>query len=136
MEGEPAMTRGKSKSTLITEQAIVEIVDERAPITVRGVCYAQAVILNKEIAMENLSVYADNSDAAQCLRLLDILRMRAVDSREARAPFGINKPLRRVQELRKQGHRIVTIWRWHEIECGVNIRVSQFVLLGDQYDHK
>lgn len=33
-------TRGKSKSTILLEQAILDIVDERAPITVRGVCYA------------------------------------------------------------------------------------------------
>lgn len=32
--------RGKSKSTLQLEAAILEIVHERAPITVRGVCYA------------------------------------------------------------------------------------------------
>lgn len=32
--------RGKAASTLILEQAILQIVDERAPITVRGVCYA------------------------------------------------------------------------------------------------
>jgi hypothetical protein len=32
--------RGKAAGTLRLEQAIVEIVDERAPITVRGVCYA------------------------------------------------------------------------------------------------
>lgn len=32
--------RGKSKSTLRTEQAIIEIVNERYPVTVRGVCYA------------------------------------------------------------------------------------------------
>lgn len=32
--------RGKSKSTLAIEEAIDEIVGERAPITVRGVCYA------------------------------------------------------------------------------------------------
>jgi hypothetical protein len=34
------MSRGKSKSTLALEEAIVEIVEDRAPITVRGVCYA------------------------------------------------------------------------------------------------
>jgi hypothetical protein len=32
--------RGKAAATLQLEQAILEIVDERAPITVRGVCYA------------------------------------------------------------------------------------------------
>jgi hypothetical protein len=32
--------RGKSQRTLDTEAAIVEIVEERSPITVRGVCYA------------------------------------------------------------------------------------------------
>lgn len=32
--------RGKAKSTLLLEEAILEIVEERAPITVRGVCYA------------------------------------------------------------------------------------------------
>lgn len=34
------MSRGKSKSTLAMEAAINQIVDERSPITVRGVCYA------------------------------------------------------------------------------------------------
>jgi hypothetical protein len=33
-------TRGKSRSTLILEKTIHDIVDERAPITVRGVAYA------------------------------------------------------------------------------------------------
>ncbi|MEQ8860121.1 MAG: hypothetical protein RIC56_15875 [Pseudomonadales bacterium] len=33
------MTRGKGKSTLVLEQAILPIVEERAPITVRGVAY-------------------------------------------------------------------------------------------------
>jgi hypothetical protein len=33
-------TRGKAKSTIIFEQAILQIVEERAPITVRGVAYA------------------------------------------------------------------------------------------------
>jgi hypothetical protein len=32
--------RGKAGATLILEQAILEIVEERAPITVRGICYA------------------------------------------------------------------------------------------------
>lgn len=32
--------RGRSKSTLLIERAIIDIVDDRAPITVRGVCYA------------------------------------------------------------------------------------------------
>lgn len=34
------MARGKSKTTLLLEDAILDIVNERAPITVRGVCYA------------------------------------------------------------------------------------------------
>jgi hypothetical protein len=32
--------RGKANATLVLEEAILEIVEERAPITVRGVCYA------------------------------------------------------------------------------------------------
>src|SRR5215471_12642852 len=32
--------RGKAKATLRLEKAILKIVKERAPITVRGVCYA------------------------------------------------------------------------------------------------
>ena len=32
--------RGRSKATLIIEAAIQDIVEERKPITVRGVCYA------------------------------------------------------------------------------------------------
>ena len=32
--------RGKAEATLVLEQAILDIVEERAPITVRGVCYA------------------------------------------------------------------------------------------------
>ena len=32
--------RGKAQATLLLEQAILDIVEERAPITVRGVCYA------------------------------------------------------------------------------------------------
>lgn len=32
--------RGKAAATVVLEQAILEIVDERNPITVRGVCYA------------------------------------------------------------------------------------------------
>ena len=32
--------RGKAEATLVLEQAILDIVKERAPITVRGVCYA------------------------------------------------------------------------------------------------
>lgn len=35
-----SITRGKNKSTVILEIAIHDIVHERAPITVRGVCYA------------------------------------------------------------------------------------------------
>ena len=38
--GTASKTRGKSARTLDTEKAILEIVEERAPITVRGVCYA------------------------------------------------------------------------------------------------
>jgi len=32
--------RGKAQATLVLEQAIFDIVEERAPITVRGICYA------------------------------------------------------------------------------------------------
>jgi hypothetical protein len=32
--------RGKSAGTVLLEQAIIDIVDERSPVTVRGVCYA------------------------------------------------------------------------------------------------
>ena len=32
--------RGKARETLVLERAILDIVEERAPITVRGVCYA------------------------------------------------------------------------------------------------
>lgn len=35
-------TRGKAKSTIIFENAVLEIVAERAPITVRGVAYGRA----------------------------------------------------------------------------------------------
>jgi hypothetical protein len=35
-----AVMRGKAQATLVLEQAILAIVEERAPITVRGVCYA------------------------------------------------------------------------------------------------
>jgi hypothetical protein len=44
--------RGKAAGTLVLEQAIVEIVDERHPITVRGVCYAlftQGLIPNMSV---------------------------------------------------------------------------------------
>ncbi|MEM9303506.1 MAG: hypothetical protein AAGE01_15420 [Pseudomonadota bacterium] len=34
------MARGKARATLELEAAILDVVDERAPITVRGVCYA------------------------------------------------------------------------------------------------
>lgn len=34
------MSRGKAKATLLIERAILDIVAERAPLTVRGVCYA------------------------------------------------------------------------------------------------
>lgn len=37
---EKTRTRGKASKTLELEQAIIDIVDERCPITVRGVCYA------------------------------------------------------------------------------------------------
>ena len=35
-----AGVRGKAQATLVLERAILDIVEERAPITVRGVCYA------------------------------------------------------------------------------------------------
>lgn len=36
--------RGKAQATLMLEQAILDIVEDRAPITVRGVCYALFVL--------------------------------------------------------------------------------------------
>ena len=86
--------------------------------------------------MKNAPIFADNSEAAQCSRLLDILKMRPVGCREARKAYAISDPVARVKELRKRGHRIVTIWRWRQFDCGIYIRSGQFVLVGEHYDHQ
>lgn len=86
--------------------------------------------------MKNALIFADNSEAAQCARLLDILRMRPVGCREARKAYAISNPVARAQQLRKQGHRIVIIWRWRQLDCGIYSRSGQFVLLGGRYAHQ
>lgn len=86
--------------------------------------------------MSNLPDFADNSEAAQCARMLDILKMRTLGCREARTVYAISDPSACVQALRNKGHRILCIWRWRKLDGGIYIRSRKYLLCGGRDDQQ
>lgn len=86
--------------------------------------------------MNNTPIFVDNSEAAQCARMLDLLKMRTVGCREARKAYAIRDPLACVQALRRQGLRILCIWRWRQLACGIYIRSRKYLLCGGHDDQQ
>ena len=72
---------------------------------------------------------SDNSAASQRARILEALRHGPLTTQEARRELDVMHPAARVQELREQGHSIVTHWTWDETRRGRKHRMAQYVLV-------
>lgn len=70
-----------------------------------------------------------NSGLAQRQRALQRMRKGPVTTCELQRQYDIYDPPARICELRKQGHRIDTVWTRDETEAGVSHRVGQYVLV-------
>lgn len=73
-----------------------------------------------------------NATQDQCTRLLHALRERSVTTLYARSDLEVLHLAGRVQELREQGHNIITHWKTEKTELGEH-RVAEYVLLSGKY---
>lgn len=71
-----------------------------------------------------------NTADAQRARLLRALQRGPVDTVRAYRQLDILHVPRRIFELRKAGHRILTMWVWRVTEAGQRHRVGMYVLEG------
>ena len=86
---------------------------------------------DKEAALVQLAIeYKGNSAKTQCLRLLNALQLFKINSYEASRFLNVYHPPARILELRKQAHRIDTVWETVEAENGILHRVGCYVLRG------
>lgn len=90
---------------------------------------------DKEAALVQLSIdFMGNSAKTQCLRLLNALQLFKINSYEASRFLNIYHPPARILELRKQAHRIDTVWETVEAENGILHRVACYVLRGTHHE--
>jgi hypothetical protein len=73
--------------------------------------------------------HSGNESSAQCARLLAGLRIGPITTLESRRALDILHPAARVQELREQGHNIVTVWTHGLTSEGNTHRVAKYVLM-------
>lgn len=64
-------------------------------------------------------------------RLLEALQKRPYNTFDARESLDIPHPAARVQELREQGHNIITYRRAVETDKGRHNKVAEYVLLNE-----
>jgi hypothetical protein len=89
---------------------------------------------DKEAALVQLSEdFIGNSAKQQCHRLLQALQLFKINGYEASRFLGIYHPPARVLELRKQGHKVDTVWETVEAENGIMHRVGCYVLRGGNH---
>lgn len=72
----------------------------------------------------------DNSASAQCARLLPALIKAPLSTLDARKYHDIMHPAARVQELRKRGHLIDTVWTNDFTSEGKLHRVALYIYRG------
>lgn len=72
----------------------------------------------------------DNSASAQCARLLPALIKKPLSILEARQRLDVLHPAARVQELRKRGHLIDTVWTDDFTSEGKLHRVALYIYRG------
>ncbi len=90
---------------------------------------------DKEAALVKLNLdFKGNNAKTQCLRLLNALQLFKINSYEASRCLNVYHPPARVLELRKQGHRIDTVWETVEAENGILHRVGCYVLRGVHHE--
>lgn len=65
--------------------------------------------------------------ASQCNRILEYLRTKSLTTIDARTELDIMHPSARVQELKEQGHNIVTYWEVVDNGQGKH-RIANYVL--------
>ena len=86
---------------------------------------------DKEAALVELNIeFKGNSAKQQRQRLLKALQLFKINSFEASRFLNVYHPPARVFELRKQAHRIDTVWELVEAENGILHRIGCYVLLG------
>lgn len=90
---------------------------------------------DKEAALVKLSKeFTGNSAKEQCLRLLKALQLFKINNYEASRFLSIYHPPARALELRKQGHKVDTVWETVEAENGILHRVGCYVLRGANHE--
>lgn len=67
--------------------------------------------------------------SAQRARLLAALRIRTITTLQARRTLDILHPAARAQELREDGHDIITVWTFDFTAEGRRHRVAKYVLM-------
>lgn len=84
---------------------------------------------NKETALEQIRLqFSGTGGRVQCDRLLAALRLFPLTTFEAMRRLDVYHVPARVLQLRKDGHRIITLRRTVETEAGVEHRVGLYVL--------
>lgn len=90
----------------------------------------QPVVLNRE-CLDFDRINRDHPGShtkSQCERLLAALRSSPITTFDAMRRLDIYYVPARVLQLRKAGHRIITLWQTVSTEAGVNHRVGLYVL--------
>ncbi len=80
-----------------------------------------------------IGYFWDNTNEGQCARLLDVLRVMAVTSLEARENLKGAKPHEVVAQLRDAGYNIQASFRWMVYPDGVRRYATQYKLKTGQY---
>ncbi len=94
--------------------------------------FAEKVVVSGEetILHSPADLGNDNSASAQCARLLPALIKAPLSTLDARKYHDIMHPAARVQELRKRGHLIDTVWTDDFTSEGKLHRVALYIYRG------
>lgn len=76
-----------------------------------------------------LGEFKGNSCADQCVRILAALRRFPLNTFELMRLLDVYYPPARILELRRDGHKIVTVWQTVTTEADVKHRVGLYTLL-------
>lgn len=83
----------------------------------------------KDAALEQIRLqFSGTTGKTQRTRLLEALRLFPITTFEAMRQLDVYHVPARVLELRKAGHRIITLWQTVVTEAGANHRVGLYVL--------
>lgn len=77
---------------------------------------------------------SENSSSSQRSRLLAALYIHPITTLMARLSLDVMHPAARVQELRRLGHRIVTVWVDDQTPEGKTHRVAKYVLRSSRHE--